>query len=158
MVWNDIISWVNSNFAQLGVGALTVLEFAKMIGNRLNFNKVYASTVTPITSSNNVVFNKVNEAITTVNKLTPLVTQLVASNQSKDAKIEALSNLVVDLVAVAKVPLSAQKDFFNGIVKAKVVSENASLVLAKVIEAKQNQEANVQLANSEAIDALKNGA
>jgi len=104
------------------------------------------------------VFNKVNEAITTVNKLTPLVTQLVASNQSKDAKIEALSNLVVDLVAVAKVPLSAQKDFFNGIVKAKVVSENASLVLAKVIEAKQNQEANVQLANSEAIDALKNGA
>ena len=82
MVWNDIIAWINSNFAQLGVGALTVLEFAKMIGNRLNFNKVYASTVTPITSSNNVVFNKVNEAITTVNKLTPIVTQLVASNQS----------------------------------------------------------------------------
>jgi hypothetical protein len=158
MVWNDIIAWVNGNFAQLGVGALTVLEFAKMIGNRLNFNKVYTSTVTPITSSNNVVFNKVNEAIGLVTKLTNEVQTLKAVSMTKDKQIETLSSLVVSTLSIANVPTSAKQEFFNAITKAKVVSDDASLVLAKMIEAKQRQDANVQLINDEAITALKNGA
>ena len=158
MVWNDIIAWVNSNFAQLGVGALTVLEISKFVGNRLSFNKVFQSTVTPITSSNSVVFNKVTSLVGTVEKLVGTVEDLKSSNISKDAKIEQLSNLVVSLASVANVPLSAKQDFFNAIAKAKIVSDDASLVLAKMIEAKKRQDSTEQIANDEAIDALKMGA
>lgn len=159
MVWNDIISWVNSNFAELGVTGLLLLETGKSIFKSLGFNKMLSMTVKPITTSNNVVFSKVNDLMATVNKLAPLVNQLIDSNTSKDAKIETLSNLVVDLAAVANVPLEAKQAFFNGIVQAKVVSESATLVLQKMIEAKQRQDSIIQVSNDSAIDALiTNGA
>lgn len=158
MVWNDIIAWVNSNFAELGVGVLTVLEVAKFVGNRLSFNKVFQSTVTPITSSNSVVFNKVTSLVGTVEKLVGTVQDLKSSNISKDAKIETLSSLLVSTLAVANVPISAKQDFFNAIAKAKIVSDDASLVLAKMIEAQQRQASTVQVTNDEAINNLKNGA
>lgn len=157
MVWNDIIAWINGNVAEIGVIALSGLEFMKMVGNRLNFNKVYNSTVTPITSSNNVVFNKVNEAISLVTKLSNEVAVLKDVSLSKDKQIETLSSLLVSTLSVANVPVSAKQDFFNAIAKAKVVSDDTSLVLAKMIEAQQRQASTVQVSNDEAINALKNG-
>ena len=158
MVWNDIFAWINGNMAEIGVTFLGLLEAVKMVGNRLNFNKVYNSTVAPITSSNNVVFNKVALLTDTVDKLIGTVQDLKSSNISKDTKIEQLSNLVVSLASVANVPLSAKEAFFNGIVKAKVVTDESSLALQKMIEAKQRQDSTTQLVNDEAINALKNGA
>jgi len=86
------------------------------------------------------------------------VQTLKAVSMTKDKQIETLSSLVVSTLSIANVPTSAKQEFFNAITKAKVVSDDASLVLAKMIEAKQRQDANVQLVNDEAITALKNGA
>ena len=154
MDWNEMWNWINSNYAQLGVTGLLFLETGKSLFKSLGFNKLLSMTVKPITTSNNVVFTKVNDLMATVNKLTPLINGLIDSNTSKDAKIETLSNLVVDLAAVANVPLEAKQAFFNGIVQAKVVSESATLVLQKMIEAKQRQDASVQVSNDLAITAL----
>ena len=157
MVWNDIISWVNSNFAELGVTGLLLLETGKSIFKSLGFNKMLSMTVKPITTSNNVVFSKVTDLMATVKTLMTAVNDLTNSNTSKDAKIETLSNLVVDLAAVANVPLEAKQAFFNGIVQAKVVSESATLVLQKMIEAKSRQDSQAQVLNDSTITALQNG-
>ena len=157
MVWNDIISWVNSNFAELGVTGLLLLETGKSIFKSLGFNKMLSMTVKPITTSNNVVFSKVNDLMGTVKSLLTVVNELKDANVSKDAKIETLSNLVVDLAAVANVPLEAKQAFFNGIVQAKVVSESATLVLQKMIEAKTRQDSQAQVLNDSTITALQNG-
>ena len=154
MDWNEIWSWINTNYAQLGVTGLLVLETGKSVFKTLGFNKMLSMTVSPITKSNNVVFDKVSGLEKLVNKLIPLVNMLIDTNTSKDAKIETLSNLVVDLASVANVPLEAKKDFYNGIIQAKVVSESATLVLKKMIEAKERQDLQVQVVNDEAIKAL----
>lgn len=157
MVWNEIFNWINSNMAEIGVVFLGGLETIKMIGNRLNFNKVYASTVQPIQSSNSVVFGKVTEAINIVNKLVGEVQVLKEVGVKKDKQIETLSSLLVSTLAVANVPVSAKQEFFNVIAKAKVVSDDASLVLAKVIEAKAKQDAQVQIQKDQAITNLESG-
>ena len=154
MDWNEIWNWINTNYAQLGVTGLLVLETGKSVFKTLGFNKMLSMTVSPITKSNNVVFDKVSGLEKLVNKLIPLVNMLIDTNTSKDAKIETLSNLVVDLASVANVPLEAKKDFYNGIIQAKVVSESATLVLKKMIEAKERQDLQVQVVNDSAIQAL----
>ena len=157
MVLNDIIAWVNSNFAQLGVGALTVLEFAKMIGNRLNFNKVYASTVTPITSSNNVVFNKVAEVIPLVKDLIKEVKGLRSENGALRKDNEALAQVSVTAMSLLPIPTEAKKEVFKSLSKIQIVGQESLDVLGKMISIKEKQDANVQLVNDEAINALKNG-
>jgi hypothetical protein len=157
MVWNDIIAWINSNLAEIGVTFLGGLEAVKMIMNRMSFNKVYSSTVTPITSSNNVVYNKVLLLESQVEKLVTALQKSEASNASKDAKFEQLSNLVITSLAIANVPLSAKEALFKNISKVKLVSDEASLFLGKMIEAQQRQASTVQVSNDEAINNLKNG-
>ena len=154
MDWNEIWNWINTNYAQLGVTGLLVLETGKSVFKTLGFNKMLSMTVSPITKSNNVVFDKVNNLVSNVNTLTLKVQELTTVGIAKDKQIETLSNLVVDLASVANVPLEAKKDFYNGIIQAKVVSESATLVLKKMIEAKERQDLQVQVVNDSAIQAL----
>jgi len=157
MVWNDIFNFINDNFAQLGVGGLGLLEVVKLVTNRLSFNKVFQSTVTPITSSNQVVFNKVADTIKSVAVLTKQVEDLVAVNATKDKQIETLSNLVVTTLSVANVPLTAKTSFYNNLVKTKAVADDTVSFLGKIIEAKRIQDVNSITVSDEDINALKIG-
>ena len=154
MDWNEIWSWINTNYAQLGVTGLLVLETGKSVFKTLGFNKMLSMTVSPITKSNNVVFDKVNNLVSNVNTLTLKVQELTTVGIAKDKQIETLSNLVVTTLAVANVPTSAKETFFNSVVKAKVVGDDATLFLGKMIEERKRQEAVVQVVNDSAIQAL----
>ena len=154
MDWNEIWNWINTNYAQLGVTGLLVLETGKSVFKTLGFNKMLSMTVSPITKSNNVVFDKVNNLVSNVNTLTLKVQELTTVGIAKDKQIETLSNLVVTTLAVANVPTSAKETFFNSVVKAKVVGDDATLFLGKMIEERKRQEAVVQVVNDSAIRAL----
>ena len=154
MDWNEIWNWINTNYAQLGVTGLLVLETGKSVFKTLGFNKMLSMTVSPITKSNNVVFDKVSNLVSNVNTLTLKVQELTTVGIAKDKQIETLSNLVVTTLAVANVPTSAKETFFNSVVKAKVVGDDATLFLGKMIEERKRQEAVVQVVNDSAIQAL----
>ena len=154
MDWNEIWNWINTNYAQLGVTGLLVLETGKSVFKTLGFNKMLSMTVSPITKSNNVVFDKVNNLVSNVNTLTLKVQELTTVGIAKDKQIETLSNLVVTTLAVANVPTSAKETFFNSVVKAKVVGDDATLFLGKMIEERKRQETVVQVVNDSAIQAL----
>ena len=154
MDWNEIWNWINTNYAQLGVTGLLFLETGKSVFKTLGFNKMLSMTVSPITKSNNVVFDKVSNLVSNVNTLTLKVQELTTVGIAKDKQIETLSNLVVTTLAVANVPTSAKETFFNSVVKAKVVGDDATLFLGKMIEERKRQEAVVQVVNDSAIQAL----
>lgn len=162
MGWNEIIRYINDNFAQLGVTGLFILETIKLLTSRLNFNKAFSSTVIPIQTSNNVVFNKVAKleeklqiATKTVDKLANAFELVSADNATKDKRIETLSNLVVTALAVANVPTSAKESFFNSVVKAKVVTDDATIFLGKMIETKKLQDSQIHIVNDEALKKTK---
>lgn len=151
-MWESIIEFLNNSWLEVtatsGIGLMGFkwLVLDKIKNNKLNLD--FVSLRDNLSTKVDKVFTSIDIVFERVEKLTGIVENLTKENAIKDEQIVALSDLVVQSLSIANVPLDQKSKFYDNLNRISIVSDNTKKVLQGVVAGeKQIVEINENIEN-----------
>ncbi len=159
MNWETIIQTLTNNWAELGITGVGLMAGFKWFitdkitqgKNSLDYNLLRSQVGTfdkSFGTKLEVVFNKVET-------LSNLVQSLTKENAIKDEQVNVLSNLVVEALSVANVPLANKDKFYAGLNQVSIINANVSEALKGIIDTQKETKQTQDNTNQVLMDSLK---
>lgn len=146
-MWESIIEFLNNSWLEVTTTGLTGLAgFKWLVLDKIKNNKVsldFVSLKNTLSTKVDKVFDSIAIVFDRVEKLSGIVENMTQENAVKDEQIGALSDLVVQTLSIANLPLDQKAQFYDNLNKISIISDNAKKVLSGVV-ANQKQVAQVE--------------
>lgn len=145
-MWESIIEFLNNSWLEVTTTGLAGLAgFKWLVLDKIKNNKVgldFVSLKNTLSTKVDKVFDSIAIVFDRVEKLSGIVENMTQENAVKDEQIGALSDLVVQTLSIANLPLDQKAQFYDNLNKISIISDNAKKVLSGVV-ANQKQVAQV---------------
>lgn len=136
-MWESIISTLEQYWLELtSTGFVTVFGLKTFIFDKINANKVnmdFKSMGSNFKDDFTKLFNAMDLVFEKVEKLNGVVDNLTKENALKDEQVNALSDLVVQTLSVANLPLEQKAIFYENLNKVAIVSDNTKTILKSIV-------------------------
>lgn len=140
-MWNSIIEFLSNSWLEVtSTGLVGLASFKWLILDKIKntkFNLDFNSMKDTLSTKVDKVFTSIDIVFDRVEKLSGLVENLTKENAVKDEQIGALSDLVVQTLTVANVPLEGKKQFYDNLTHVAIVSDNTKKILQGVVAREQ---------------------
>jgi hypothetical protein len=160
MEFIDVINWVKEAWVGIvGTGLISVAGVKWFVLDNIKLKK---SQIMQIDGEQkwlnrlNFVATETNEIKAEFKKVMGYVDVLLKEGQVKDNQINILSNLIVETLAVANVPLAQKEKFYSALTKTAVLSEQTLDMFKSVVEQTKDLETQKSITTNDNLEKLRN--
>ncbi len=160
MEFIDVINWVKEAWVGIvGTGLISVAGIKWFILDNIKLKKTQIMQIDgekKWLKRLDFVATETKEIKDEFNKVVSQLNNLIQEGQIKDNQINILSNLVVETLAVANVPLAQKEKFYGALTKTSTLGQETLDMFKAMIEQTKKLETQKSITTNDNLEKLRN--